>query len=211
MPDPPRLAPSCHQRCSSWWQIAAFCTSSGAVRVGRADREVARAPLLCGPQPRSHSPPAPPCRAAPPRPLQVQRLTYRRRHAWATKSNKQRLVKTPGELHAGGRCSLGGQEGAILLGGQEGASACQRRCTARSPPPMTPALHLTLQAASWCISCSRRTPRSPPAPSAASASTGCVLAEQHTKAGGQGAGRLAWRAEKQGGWPRSSRRSWHEG
>eukprot|EP00887_Chlorella_sp_A99_P001881 scaffold18.g1881.t1 len=26
----------------------------------------------------------------------VQRLTYRRRHCYATKSNKQRLVKTPG-------------------------------------------------------------------------------------------------------------------
>lgn len=26
----------------------------------------------------------------------VQRLTYRRRHSYATKSNKQRLVKTPG-------------------------------------------------------------------------------------------------------------------
>ena len=26
----------------------------------------------------------------------VQRLTYRRRHCYATKSNKQRIVKTPG-------------------------------------------------------------------------------------------------------------------
>jgi large subunit ribosomal protein L34e len=26
----------------------------------------------------------------------AERLTYRRRHAWATKSNKQRKVKTPG-------------------------------------------------------------------------------------------------------------------
>ena len=39
----------------------------------------------------------------------VQRLTYRRRHSYATKSNKQRLVKTPGgklvyQLHKKARC-----------------------------------------------------------------------------------------------------------
>lgn len=28
----------------------------------------------------------------------VQRLTYRRRHAYATKSNRVRVVKTPGAL-----------------------------------------------------------------------------------------------------------------
>ena len=32
----------------------------------------------------------------------VQRLTYRRRHCYATKSNKQRVVKTPGEEGAAG-------------------------------------------------------------------------------------------------------------
>ena len=30
----------------------------------------------------------------------VQRLTYRRRHSYATRSNKVRKVKTPGMMHA---------------------------------------------------------------------------------------------------------------
>lgn len=30
----------------------------------------------------------------------VQRLTYRRRHSYHTKSNRQRIVKTPGEFKA---------------------------------------------------------------------------------------------------------------
>lgn len=30
----------------------------------------------------------------------VQRLTYRRRHSYHTKSNRQRIVKTPGEFEA---------------------------------------------------------------------------------------------------------------
>ncbi len=43
----------------------------------------------------------------------VQRLTYRRRHSFATKSNKQRLVKTPGgklvyQLHKKQRCGAPG-------------------------------------------------------------------------------------------------------
>lgn len=32
----------------------------------------------------------------------VQRLTYRRKHAYNTKSNKQRVVKTPGTLALAG-------------------------------------------------------------------------------------------------------------
>lgn len=32
----------------------------------------------------------------------VQRLTYRRRHSYHTKSNRQRIAKTPGALRANG-------------------------------------------------------------------------------------------------------------
>ena len=47
----------------------------------------------------------------------VQRLTYRRRHSFATKSNKQRLVKTPGEAGARGGGETGGRGGRVMARG----------------------------------------------------------------------------------------------
>jgi hypothetical protein len=48
----------------------------------------------------------------------VQRLTYRRRHSYATKSNKQRLVKTPGKFRGRNiRAGLTRKSGIVRGGG----------------------------------------------------------------------------------------------
>jgi large subunit ribosomal protein L34e len=54
----------------------------------------------------------------------VQRLTYRRRHSYATKSNKQRVLRTPGEQHA---CSMAERAGG-------GVPAIMRACRLEGLP-----------------------------------------------------------------------------
>ena len=52
----------------------------------------------------------------------VQRLTYRRRHCYATRSNKIRVVKTPGPQPASGmnddRCAAGRAQARCAMSGQ---------------------------------------------------------------------------------------------
>lgn len=93
----------------------------------------------------------------------VQRLTYRRRHSYATKSNRQRVVKTPGAIgesvHADDQRTAAG----------DGASAGRSvSLTARRLPPGV------LQVASSSTSTRRSPSPSRCAPSLASASMGYV-------------------------------------
>ena len=61
----------------------------------------------------------------------VQRLTYRRRHCYATKSNKTRKVKTPGaRLHCPHR---GGSTACLLYAGST-VSCIATECPATSLP-----------------------------------------------------------------------------
>lgn len=60
----------------------------------------------------------------------VQRLTYRRRHAYATKSNRTRVVKTPGIYFCLNACSCTSPCGHCLLGrpGQPAAPVMASVC-----------------------------------------------------------------------------------